>query len=49
MFPNNRKVIGEIMRNVIEDQDKDMTEKGCREVEKLIRDLDNIWQKKEKY
>ena len=49
VFPNNKKVIREIMRNVTEVQDKDMIEEGCREMEKLIRDLDNIWQKEEKY
>ena len=49
VFPNNKKVIREIMRNVTKVHDKYMTEEGCKEVEKLIRDLDNIWQKEEKY
>ena len=49
MFPNNRKVIREIIRNIVEVQDKDMIEEGCIEVEKLIRDLDNIWQNEEEY
>ena len=37
------------MKQIAEIQDKDMTEHGCKEVEKLIGDLDSIWQKEEKY
>ena len=47
MFPNNKKVIKEIMRNIAEVQDKDMIIERCKEVEKLVRDLDSIWQKEE--
>ena len=49
MFPNNRKVIEGIIRRIAEVQDSDITEQRCKEVEKLIKDLEEVWLREEKY
>ena len=42
-FPNNRKVINEIMSKIRKIQDGDATDQGCKEVKKLLGDLENVW------
>ena len=49
MFPNNRKVIEGIIRRLVEVQDSDIIEQRCKEVEKLIKDLEEVWLREEKY
>ena len=49
VFPNNRKKIGAIMEKIAEIQDKEVTVQGCNEVEEMMRKLDSIWKREEKY
>ena len=49
VFPNNRKEIGAIMQKITEIQDKDVIMHRCNEVDEMIRKLDSIWKRDEKY
>ena len=37
------------MRNITDIQDKDMISQRCKEVEKLIGEMEVMWQREEKY
>ncbi|OMP12130.1 reverse transcriptase [Corchorus capsularis] len=48
-FPNNKKVVEELMNEVATIQDKDVSVECCQKVEKLIADIKKAWDCEEKY
>ena len=48
-FPNNKKVIDEIMRKIANIQNENVIDKGYKKIKELIEKLNDVWLNEEKY